>query len=155
MLSGPFFMPTIFCALAWSMLIRRKRRGQQGFSWLRSVVLASAAWKWFILLLRIVSDLPNNRIIWHPRPSGTFQKSRSRPKQLLKVFGSKLPFAAKWLGGGVGPITTAMQRSWMVLVRKTQGIGPQVAYGARSLFTPSIPACETRRSSGSRTGQKA
>lgn len=48
MLLGLLFMPTICCAIAWPIHVRQKRRGQPVFGWLRFVVLASAAWTFFV-----------------------------------------------------------------------------------------------------------
>ncbi len=45
---GLLFIPTIGCALAWPIHVRKKRRGQPVFAWLRFVVLASAVWAWFV-----------------------------------------------------------------------------------------------------------
>ena len=45
---GLLSMPTICCAIAWPIHVRQKRRGERVFGWLRFVVLASAAWAWFV-----------------------------------------------------------------------------------------------------------
>ena len=41
-------MPTICCIIVWPIHLDRKLRGKPVFSGLRFVVLASAAWMWFI-----------------------------------------------------------------------------------------------------------